>query len=100
MANQSMDALKRDIQTLIDDAQILFHDASELTGENAEELRRKGSSLVRQALDGLRTLEHTAVTRGRQLVTETDRYVHEKPWYAVGISAGIGVLIGMLIARR
>lgn len=100
MASQSTDTLKRDIQTLIDDAQILFHDASELTGDSADELRRKGSSLLRQAFDNLRTFEQTAMARGRQLANDTDRYVHEKPWVAVGLSAGVGILIGLLIARR
>jgi len=26
--------------------------------------------------------------------------VHEKPWQAVGIAAGAGLLIGLLIGRR
>jgi ElaB/YqjD/DUF883 family membrane-anchored ribosome-binding protein len=30
----------------------------------------------------------------------TDAYVRTNPWRAVGISAGIGALVGFLIARR
>ena len=29
-----------------------------------------------------------------------DAYVHENPWKAVGIAAGAGLIIGMLISRR
>ena len=100
MPNHNVDALRRDVQTLIQDAQILFKDASALSGDSAEELRTRGSSLIRQALDGLRTLEQSAVSKGRQLAADTNHVVQEKPWLAVGISAGVGMLIGMLISRR
>ncbi len=100
MPNHNVDALRRDVQTLIQDAQILFKDATALSGDSAEELRSRGTSLVRQALDGLRTLEQSAVSKGRQLASDTNHVVHEKPWLAVGISAGVGMLIGMLISRR
>jgi ElaB/YqjD/DUF883 family membrane-anchored ribosome-binding protein len=26
--------------------------------------------------------------------------VHEKPWQSIGIAAGLGLLIGLLISRR
>lgn len=100
MGHQSFETIRRDAHTLIHDAQTLLHDASELTGESASELRTKGATLLQQALDNLRTMEQTAVSKGRQLANDTNQYVHEKPWYAVGIAAGVGVLLGMLISRR
>ncbi len=38
--------------------------------------------------------------RGRQIAHDTDAYVHEHPWRAIGIAGAVGVLVGMLIARR
>lgn len=100
MSDHSTEALRRDVQTLIQDAKILFNDASALGSEEAEDLRRKGASLLHRALDGLVVLERNAVRTGRQFVNGTNQYVHENPWTAVGVSAGVGVLIGMLISRR
>lgn len=100
MSDHSTEALRRDVQTLIQDAKILFNDASALGSEEAEDLRRKGASLLHRALDGLVALERNAVRTGRQFVNGTSQYVHENPWMAVGVSAGVGVLIGMLISRR
>jgi ElaB/YqjD/DUF883 family membrane-anchored ribosome-binding protein len=100
MSHQSTDNLRRDVQALIHDAQNLFHDASNVGGDSAEELRRKGVSLARQALDGLRTLEQETLAKGKQIATDTNRYVHDNPWYAAGISAGVGILIGWLMSQR
>ena len=36
----------------------------------------------------------------KEAARATDEYVHEHPWQAVGAAAGVGFLIGMLIARR
>ena len=33
-------------------------------------------------------------------VYPTDEYVHEHPWKAVGIAAGVGFVLGLLIGRR
>jgi len=30
----------------------------------------------------------------------TDEYVHEHPWRSVGVAAGVGLIIGLLIGRR
>jgi ElaB/YqjD/DUF883 family membrane-anchored ribosome-binding protein len=30
----------------------------------------------------------------------TDDYVHEHPWKSIGVAAGVGLLVGLLIGRR
>jgi ElaB/YqjD/DUF883 family membrane-anchored ribosome-binding protein len=45
-------------------------------------------------------LEKTAVRRARELASEGDEYVHDNPWTAVGVAAGVGVLLGVLVSRR
>jgi len=36
----------------------------------------------------------------KQAMDTTDTYVRDNPWRAVGISAAVGAIIGILIARR
>ena len=38
--------------------------------------------------------------RTREAARVTDEFVHDKPWYAVGIAAAAGLVVGMLIGRR
>ena len=100
MATNNMELLKKDIQTLMTDAQRLFQDASNAGGDRAAELQAQGESLLQQAIANLTTFQQSAVMRGKRLAVSTDQYVHQKPWAAVAVSAGIGALLGMLIARR
>ena len=38
--------------------------------------------------------------RAKQAARYTDEYVHENPWRAVGVAAGIGLLLGLVLGRR
>jgi len=38
--------------------------------------------------------------QAKAAMATSDRYVHEQPWQSVGIAAGVGLLVGFLIARR
>jgi ElaB/YqjD/DUF883 family membrane-anchored ribosome-binding protein len=38
--------------------------------------------------------------RAREVAQAADEYVRENPWQSVGIAAGIGLVVGMLLARR
>ena len=53
-----------------------------------------------RAKDELQRLEETAMVNARHAARVTDRAVHEHPYAAMGVAAGVGLLIGMLIARR
>ncbi|NBW00428.1 MAG: DUF883 domain-containing protein [Betaproteobacteria bacterium] len=100
MTTKNMELLKKDVQTLITDAQQLFQDASNAGGKQAAELQAQGASLLQQAISDLTAFQQSAVIRGKQFVSSTDQYVHQKPWTAVAVSTGIGILLGMLMARR
>ncbi|MEN9395891.1 MAG: hypothetical protein RLZ81_421 [Pseudomonadota bacterium] len=36
----------------------------------------------------------------RAAAQATDAFVHESPWQAVGIGAGVGFLLGLILGRR
>jgi ElaB/YqjD/DUF883 family membrane-anchored ribosome-binding protein len=41
-----------------------------------------------------------ALRRAREVADATDEYVRENPWQSVGIAAGVGLLLGLLLSRR
>ena len=89
-----------DMKTLLRDAQDLFLEATSATGEKADELRQKGIGLLEAATVKAQEMQAAAIETGKEMVETADDFVQENPWQAVAISAGIGLLIGMLISRK
>jgi ElaB/YqjD/DUF883 family membrane-anchored ribosome-binding protein len=56
-------------------------------------------TLVKAKEDIVR-LEEAAVEKAKVAAKATDEYVKENPWKAVGLGTAVGVVIGMLIARK
>ncbi len=83
-----------------DDLQALLHEAEEAlsttAGEKYEELRGR----LRAALDtgkySLDRLRAEAIRRGKQ----ADQLVRANPYYAIGVAAGLGAIVGILVNRR
>ena len=38
--------------------------------------------------------------RAKKAVYRADDYVHEKPWQGIGVGAAVGLVLGLLLARR
>ena len=77
-----------------------IRDRTSATGERADELRNRGLQLLDNALVKAHEVQTAAIETGKELAEKTDDYVHENPWRAVAISAGVGVLVGLLISRK
>jgi ElaB/YqjD/DUF883 family membrane-anchored ribosome-binding protein len=89
-----------DIRELLADVDLLFRQAAEASGEEARELRHRAESALKQASERFAYIEKDLIRRGREAAHATDEWVHHNPWSSIGIGAGVGLLIGMLIARR
>lgn len=71
----------------------------EAAGEQATTRAR----LMRQLSEAKEELAHwrqAAVERTRTAAKTTDAVAHEHPWAAMGVAAGVGALVGWLLARR
>ena len=89
-----------DIQSVLADAEDLLKQAANTTGERASELSDKGLALLKQAKERASDVQVAAVEKSKQAARATDGYVHDHPWQAVGIAAGIGVVTGLLLNRK
>lgn len=100
MPESTITTARNDLKALMRDAQALFDEATAASGAKADELRSKGMKMLDHAISRAHDLQEAAVRKGRKIAHDTDDYVHEHPWRAIGIAGAVGVLIGMLIARR
>ena len=94
------DRLAQSLQQMVDEAEHLLKNAQRTGSEQFNAARDKFETQLRSAKAELSRLEETAVYNAKRAARAADHAVHEHPYTAMGITAGIGVLIGMLIARR
>lgn len=100
MLASNIKTVRNDMRTLMRDAQELLKQAASLSGDKADEMRQRGMAMLDAAAVKAQELQAAAIETSKEVASGTDEFVRENPWKAVAISAGVGVLIGMLIARR
>jgi ElaB/YqjD/DUF883 family membrane-anchored ribosome-binding protein len=96
----SADQLIDDLTAVIRDAENLLRATAAQTGDKVEEMRARAEASVRMAKERLSGLEDEALKHARVLAGEAEEYVRGNPWQAVGIAAGVGLVLGLLMSRR
>jgi ElaB/YqjD/DUF883 family membrane-anchored ribosome-binding protein len=84
-ANKFMDELR----SVITDAEELLRVTADQAGPKVQEVRARAEESLRNAR------EHLSGA-GKHL----DAQVREHPWAAVGVAAGVGLIIGILLSRK
>jgi ElaB/YqjD/DUF883 family membrane-anchored ribosome-binding protein len=100
MERISADQLIDDLTAVIRDAENLLRATASQTGDKVEEIRARAEQSVRMAKERLSGIEEETLKHARALAGEADEYVRGNPWQAVGIAAGIGLVLGLLMSRR
>jgi hypothetical protein len=96
----SKEQLVRDFKILVADAESLLKATAGQSGEAVAAMRAKVGESLAVAKVKLTEAEELALEKAKAAAAATDEYVHEHPWHAVGIAAGVGLVIGLLIGRR
>lgn len=96
----SEEKLVDDIKSVIADAEDLLSATADQTGEKIVSLRARIQERLKDARTRLVAAEAVLLEKTRAAARATDAYVHESPWQAVGIGAGVGFLLGFILGRR
>ena len=94
------DKLVQDLKIVVSDAEELLRATASQAGEKVAAVREKVQDSLHRAKIKLAEAEEVMIDKGKQAARVTDEYVHDNPWKAVGVAAGIGFVIGLLIGRR
>jgi ElaB/YqjD/DUF883 family membrane-anchored ribosome-binding protein len=92
--------LMDDLRVVVSDAEELLRATASQAGEKAAAARARLQESLHIAKEKLDAAETAVMEKTRQAARATDHYVHENPWKAIGVAACVGVIVGMLIARR
>jgi ElaB/YqjD/DUF883 family membrane-anchored ribosome-binding protein len=96
----AQEKLVSDIRAVIADAEEILLATADQTGEKIAGLRARIKDRLLDARIRLDAAEEVLIEKTRAAARATDDYVHENPWQAVGIGAGIGFLLGLVLGRR
>lgn len=91
--------LMQDLRVVVSDAEELLRATASQAGEKMSVARERIQENLAAAKERLAEAQDQVAAKARQAAKATDEYVHENPWKAVGIAAGAGLIIGMLISR-
>jgi ElaB/YqjD/DUF883 family membrane-anchored ribosome-binding protein len=92
--------IAQDMKAVISDAEELLRATATQAGDQIAAARERIQDSLYRAKVKLAELEGVVLDSTREVARATDDYVHDHPWRAVGIAAGVGLIVGLLIARR
>ncbi|HTG45673.1 MAG TPA: DUF883 domain-containing protein [Verrucomicrobiae bacterium] len=76
------------------------NETAQAVGTDLESLTDQIEEGVRKGKYSWTEIQDAVVTKTREAAETTDQYVHENPWKVVGIAAGLGFVLGLLMAPR
>jgi ElaB/YqjD/DUF883 family membrane-anchored ribosome-binding protein len=96
----SREKLMADLKVVIADAEELLKLTAGQAGDKMTDLRFRIQDRMDRAKAELVRVQSAAYTQAKEAGKAADDFVHEQPWTAVGIAAGVGLLLGLLAGRR
>ena len=89
-----------DMKVVVSDAEEILRATAGVAGEKMTDLRERIGVRLRDAKLRIADAEAALVDKTKAAARATDDYVNDNPWQAVGIAAGVGLLLGIIIGRR
>lgn len=100
MTDVTSEKIISDLKVVVADAEEILKATAGQAGEKMADLRAKLQDHLYNARQSLAEAQAAVVERTKQVARATDDYVHDNPWRSIGIAAGFGLLVGLLIGRR
>ena len=100
LSSSSKQKFVSDMKVVVSDAEEILRATAGVAGEKMVDLRERISERLHDAKLRIADAEEALVDRTKAAARATDDFVNDNPWQAVGIAAGVGLLLGIIIGRR
>lgn len=100
---QGVDAETRaasELRSFVADVEDLITSKTPLTAEDFARVKTRLRERAASAKASLETKRAGVRAQARQKAAVTNQYVHDNPWKSAGVGAGVGLLLGLVLARR
>lgn len=99
-ATASSDQLIGEFKALMADAEALIQATEGQADSALGSIRSKALETIAGAKESIAGFEGAITDKAKAVAESADDFVHRNPWEAVGVAAGLGLLIGLFIRRR
>lgn len=96
----SKERLVGDFKNLVADAEELLKATASQAGDKIGVARQKIEQSLIEGKKALADAEKTLLAKSKECAEIADDYVRENPWTAVGVAAGVGLVLGLLIRGK
>ncbi len=93
---QNNEALAGDLKAVVQDAEELMKATEGQPGEKVSEVRKRLAAALESAKATCQRMEEKTIAAAKA----TDRTIRAHPYESIGIAFGLGLLVGVLVARR
>lgn len=100
MQQVTSEKLMQDLRLVVGDAEELLKATASQTGEKVAQLRARTEESLRGARARLEAAGHDVGLAARDAARQVNAQVQEHPWTAIGIAAGLGLLVGLVLGRK
>ena len=97
---QKSAALSHEFENFLSEMEDLLRETASLGGEELAVAKEKIQQRVAEAKATASSISGDLARRARKAARRADVEVHEEPWKIVGAGALVGLLLGILLARR
>ncbi|AJC65095.1 MULTISPECIES: DUF883 family protein [Dickeya] len=101
MAQESdTEQLRAELRSLGDTLEEVLRSSGDKSKAELEKLRDKAESVLKESRERLNDTGDRISAQAREATQCADEFVHKNPWAGIGIGAAVGVVLGLLLARR
>ena len=93
---QDNERLASDLGAVVRDAEELMNATAGQAGEKVSEVRSRLAAALESAKATCQQLEQKTIAAAKA----TDRTIRDHPYESIGIAFGLGLLVGVLVARK
>ncbi|HBU8231723.1 DUF883 family protein [Morganella morganii] len=100
MSHHTNEELRAELKSLADTLESVLNTAESKSKEEVDSLKKKAQAALENSRTRLAEGKEQVVQQTKEIAGKADNYVRENPWTSVGIGAAVGVVLGVLLARR
>jgi ElaB/YqjD/DUF883 family membrane-anchored ribosome-binding protein len=94
------DSLIQDLKAVVGDAEDLLKVTASQSGEQISRIRARAEESLRTARARMKDITESAEAQALAAARDFNKQVHDNPWTAIGIAAGVGFVVGVLAGRK